>query len=88
MAIYGWMIDKRLGGIPVPVMCMFFQGIAQLAAFTSLNAYILDIMQQRSGEASGRSFPLSCTYTNPISQSLYDEIFPRGSCHGVHPSFD
>ncbi|EGU82066.1 hypothetical protein FOXB_07418 [Fusarium oxysporum f. sp. conglutinans Fo5176] len=50
--IYGRMIEKRLGGVPVPVICMFFQGIAQLAAFPSLNAYILDVMHHRSGEAS------------------------------------
>ncbi|KAK7592114.1 hypothetical protein V3481_006741 [Fusarium oxysporum f. sp. vasinfectum] len=56
--IYGRMIEKRLGGVPVPVICMFFQGIAQLAAFPSLNAYILDVMHHRSGEASGMSFSL------------------------------
>ncbi|EWZ38803.1 hypothetical protein FOCG_05192 [Fusarium oxysporum f. sp. radicis-lycopersici 26381] len=56
MIIYGWMIDKHLGGIPVPVICMFFQGIAQLAAFPSLNAYILDVMQHRSGEASASHY--------------------------------
>lgn len=54
MLVYGWMINKRLGGIPVPVICMFFQGVAQLAAFPSLNTYILDVMQHRSGEASGK----------------------------------
>ena len=51
--LYGWTVDKRLGGIPAPVICLFFQSFAQLASFTSLNAYILDIMQARSGEASG-----------------------------------
>ncbi|KEY73564.1 hypothetical protein S7711_09824 [Stachybotrys chartarum IBT 7711] len=52
MLIYGWMVDQRIGGIPVPVICMFLQGLAQLAAFPSLNTYILDVMQDRSGEAS------------------------------------
>jgi MFS family permease len=56
MLVYGWMIDKSIGGIPVSVICMFFQGVAQLAAFASLNAYILDVMQHRSGEASGMLF--------------------------------
>ncbi|KAF5258495.1 hypothetical protein FOXYS1_10925 [Fusarium oxysporum] len=67
MIIYGWMIDKHLGGIPVPVICMFFQGIAQLAAFPSLNAYILDVMQHRSGEASGVSFSLSAVHLSNSS---------------------
>ncbi|KAH7260906.1 uncharacterized protein BKA55DRAFT_535915 [Fusarium redolens] len=56
MVTYGWMIDKRLSGIPVPVIRMFFQGIAQLATFPSLNAYILDVMHHRSGEASADEF--------------------------------
>ncbi|KAF4970031.1 hypothetical protein FSARC_2848 [Fusarium sarcochroum] len=61
MLIYGWMIDKRLGGIPVPVICMFFQGVAQLAAFASLNAYILDVMHHRSGEASASHYMMRCS---------------------------
>ncbi|KAF6836643.1 major facilitator superfamily transporter [Colletotrichum musicola] len=53
MVLYGWTLDKKLGGIPLPVVCMFFQGVAQMGAFPSLNTYILDVMQNsNSGEAS------------------------------------
>ncbi|OHW99373.1 MFS general substrate transporter [Colletotrichum incanum] len=52
MVLYGWTLDKRFGGIPLPIICMFSQGVAQLAAFPSLNAYILDVMQHQNGEAS------------------------------------
>ncbi|OLN86074.1 MFS antiporter QDR3-like protein 1 [Colletotrichum chlorophyti] len=53
MILYGWTLDKQLGGIPLPVVCMFFQGVAQMAAFPSLNAYILDVMQSsNNSEAS------------------------------------
>ncbi|KAK1635840.1 putative MFS transporter [Colletotrichum phormii] len=52
MVLYGWTLDKRFGGISLPIICMFLQGIAQLAAFPSLNAYILDVMQHQNGEAS------------------------------------
>ncbi|KAI2716666.1 hypothetical protein CBS147354_6934 [Penicillium roqueforti] len=48
--IYGWTVDKAVGGIPVPVLAMFFQGVAQLFCFPSLNTYSLDVMQ-----SSGRS---------------------------------
>ncbi|KAJ5773939.1 hypothetical protein N7457_008835 [Penicillium paradoxum] len=48
--IYGWTVEKAVGGIPVPVLAMFFQGIAQLFCFPSLNTYSLDVMQ-----SSGRS---------------------------------
>lgn len=48
--IYGWSIEKAVGGIPLPVIVMFLQGVAQLFCFPSLNTYCLDVMQGRSGE--------------------------------------
>jgi multidrug resistance protein len=50
MLVYGWSVDKAVGGIPLPVAAMFIQGIAQLFCFPSLNTYCLDVMQ-----AKGRS---------------------------------
>jgi MFS family permease len=48
--IYGWTVEKAVGGIPVPVLAMFIQGVAQLFCFPSLNTYCLDVMQGRSSE--------------------------------------
>jgi MFS family permease len=50
MLIYGWSIEKRFGGIPLPVIMMFCQGVAQLFCFPSLNTYCLDVMQANSAE--------------------------------------
>ncbi len=50
MLIYGWSVEKRVGGIPLPVLAMFIQGVAQLFCFPSLNTYCLDVMQSRSSE--------------------------------------
>lgn len=50
MLIYGWSIEKRFGGIPLPVIMMFCQGVAQLFCFPSLNTYCLDVMQSSSAE--------------------------------------
>ena len=50
MLIYGWTVDRAVGGIPVPVIAMFLQGVSQLFCFPSLNTYCLDVMQ-----AKGRS---------------------------------
>jgi len=50
MLIYGWSIEKRFGGIPLPVIMMFCQGVAQLFCFPSLNTYCLDVMQPHSAE--------------------------------------
>ncbi|KAF2146093.1 uncharacterized protein K452DRAFT_283372 [Aplosporella prunicola CBS 121167] len=48
--IYGWSIDQAKGGIPLAVICMFVQGVAQLFCFPSLNTYCLDVMQSHSAE--------------------------------------
>lgn len=50
MLIYGWSVEKRFGGIPLPVIMMFSQGIAQLFCFPSLNTYCLDVMQGAGAE--------------------------------------
>lgn len=50
MLLYGWSIDRAVGGIPLPVIVMFIQGVAQLFCFPSLNTYCLDVMQNQSAE--------------------------------------
>lgn len=50
MIIYGWSIEKEVGGIPLPVIAMFLQGVAQLFCFPSLNTYCLDVFESRSSE--------------------------------------
>jgi hypothetical protein len=54
MIIYGWSVDKAVGGIALPVLMMFLQGVAQLFCFPSLNTYCLDVMQGRSSEVIGK----------------------------------
>lgn len=48
--IYGWCVEKNVGGIPLTVIVLFLQGFAQLFCFPSLNAYCLDVMPGRSAE--------------------------------------
>ncbi|KAF7908582.1 uncharacterized protein EAF01_004337 [Botrytis porri] len=50
MLLYGWSVDKDFGGIPLPVIMMFLQGVAQLFCFPSLNTYCLDVMQRSGAE--------------------------------------
>lgn len=49
--LYGWAIDKEVGGIPLVVISMFFQGFAQLIALPSINTYLVDVFQDK-GESS------------------------------------
>lgn len=50
MLLYGWSVEKDFGGIPLPVIMMFLQGVAQLFCFPSLNTYCLDVMRREGAE--------------------------------------
>ncbi|ORY15497.1 major facilitator superfamily domain-containing protein [Clohesyomyces aquaticus] len=58
MIIYGWSVEKEVGGIALPVVMMFLQGVAQLFCFPSLNTYCLDVMQSRSAEVVSGNYML------------------------------
>ena len=51
MLVYGWSVEKAVGGVPLPVAAMFIQGVAQLFCFPSLNTYCLDVMQSKGRSA-------------------------------------
>ncbi|EFY86222.1 hypothetical protein MAC_07745 [Metarhizium acridum CQMa 102] len=54
--IYGWAVEKSVGGIPVPVIALFVQGIAQLFSFPSLNTYCLDVMPGQGAEVVAANY--------------------------------
>ncbi|KAL4919221.1 major facilitator superfamily domain-containing protein [Aspergillus aurantiobrunneus] len=56
MLIYGWSVDKEFGGLAVPVIFMFVQGVSQLFCYPSLNTYCLDVMPDRSAELIAGNF--------------------------------
>ena len=75
--IYGWTVDQEKGGIPVPVIVLFLQGIAQLFCFPALNTYCLDVMPGRGAEVAAANFFMrylaGCLGTGvvlPIVQSI------------------
>ncbi|PLB40760.1 putative MFS transporter [Aspergillus candidus] len=49
--VYGWTVQTEVGGIIVPVLAMFVQGVAQLFCFPSLNTYCLDVMHDKGRSA-------------------------------------
>lgn len=51
MLIYGWSVDRAVGGIVLPVVFMFVQGVAQSFCFPCLNTYLLDAAQARNKSA-------------------------------------
>lgn len=54
--VYGWTVDKAVGGIPVPVIMLFLQGVGQLFCFPSLNTYCLDVMPGRGAEVTAANY--------------------------------
>ncbi|KAE9980959.1 hypothetical protein BLS_008020 [Venturia inaequalis] len=57
--LYGWAVEKAVGGIILPVIVMFLQGVAQLVSFPSLSTYCLDVMQGRSAEVVAGNYMVS-----------------------------
>lgn len=54
--VYGWTVDREAGGIPVPVIALFLQGVGQLFCFPSLNTYCLDVLPGRGAEVAAANF--------------------------------
>lgn len=50
MLVYGWSVEKEVGGIALPVIVMFLQGVAQLFCFPSLNVYCIEVLPKRSAD--------------------------------------
>lgn len=48
--IYGWSVEENVGGIPLAVIVLFLQGVAQLFCFPSLNTYCLDVMPSQGSD--------------------------------------
>jgi predicted MFS family arabinose efflux permease len=70
MLLYGWSIEKEVGGIPLPVIVMYVQGVAQLFCFPSLNTYCL-VSRERSSDSKWDSmFRASMNILLTISQDV------------------
>ncbi|PHH61924.1 hypothetical protein CDD81_7729 [Ophiocordyceps australis] len=54
--IYGWSVDRAVGGIPVPVIFLFVQGVGQLFCFPSLNTYCLDVMPGHGAQVTAANY--------------------------------
>jgi MFS family permease len=74
MLIYGWSIEKQFGGIALPVITMFIQGVAQLFCFPSLNTYCLDVMPGRSSEVVASNYFLRYTFAAAASAACLPMI--------------
>lgn len=54
--VYGWCLKTKKGGIPVPAVMMFLNGLAQTICFPSLNTYCVDSMPFLKGDAIASNY--------------------------------
>jgi hypothetical protein len=95
MVLYGWSIEKEVGGIPLPVIVMYIQGVAQLFCFPSLNTYCLVSCKKQPESHERKRFSLTSNtgrneeaILRSRSRQLRDQISVRccrisrlSSCH-------
>jgi MFS family permease len=74
MLLYGWSVEKRFGGIALPVIMMFLQGVAQLFCFPSLNTYCLDVMQENGAEVIAGNYMIRYLFAAVGSASVLPAI--------------
>lgn len=72
--IYGWCVDKAVGGIPVPVIALFVNAFSQLMVFPSLNAYSTEVMSSRSTEVVGSKYLVQYVFAAAASASCLPTI--------------
>ena len=56
MLIYGWSIEKEKGGIAVPVIFVFINGVSQICIFAATSTYCVDSMPELGGDGIGSSY--------------------------------
>jgi hypothetical protein len=54
--IYGWTVEKAVGGIPVPAIFMVLQGAGSMMVFPTIDTYCMDVYQSRAAETLGGNF--------------------------------
>lgn len=54
--IYGWSVEKSKGGMAVPIIALFFNGVAQTFCFPSINAYSVDCLPHLGGDAIASNY--------------------------------
>lgn len=54
--IYGWTVEKAVGGMAVPIIFMFLSGIAQTIAFPASNTYCVDSVPELNGDGIASSY--------------------------------
>ncbi|USW51329.1 Putative major facilitator superfamily, MFS transporter superfamily [Septoria linicola] len=59
--IFGWCVETKLGGLPVPLVFAFLAAAGMLAAFAGLNTYCAEVMPLQRSEAIASKYLVQYT---------------------------
>lgn len=54
--VFGWSVERKFGGVLVPVVFMFLSGLSQTIIFPATNAYCLDSVPELNGDGIASSY--------------------------------
>lgn len=72
--IYGWCLEYEKGGYPVPIIALFFYGVAQTITFPSVNTYCVDSMPEFEGDAIAANYFIRYSLAIASSASCLPQI--------------
>lgn len=70
--VYGWTLQEKVGGMPVPIIAAFFAGVGLLGSFNGLNTYAAEVMPHIRSEVIGGKYAIQL-------------LFAAGSTAAVEP---
>ncbi|KAJ6141599.1 hypothetical protein N7470_009989 [Penicillium chermesinum] len=70
--VYGWTLQEKVGGMPVPIIAAFFAGVGLLGSFNGLNTYASEVIPQFRSEVVGGKYAVQL-------------LFAAGSTAAVEP---
>lgn len=74
MLVYGWSLDKNVGGIALPVVMMFIHGVSQCMALPNVNSYSIDASPQIAPDWIANSFFLRFLFSAVANGTVLVQI--------------
>lgn len=76
--LYGWSLERGVGGIPLPIIAMLINGFSQTMSFPSINAYCVDSMPQLKGIAIANNYCLRFLASAIASGTILPQVNNMG----------
>ncbi|THC99333.1 hypothetical protein EYZ11_001145 [Aspergillus tanneri] len=74
--VYGWTLQKEIGGMVVPIVAAFFGGLALMGSFNSLNTYCAEALPEQRREVISGKYIIQYIFAAG-SSALVDPVIDR-----------